>query len=358
MRRNRRWVAGVAATLAVATCGVWFVLADDDATQAQVDGSAAELATATVQTRDLVERETFDGSLGYDDERVLSGLASGTLTWIADEGSILRRGAVLYELNERPTVLMLGEVPVYRVLSSGAEGKDVRQLQRNLLALGYTDGGDLEVTGGFDADTAEAVRDWQEDLGLDRTGVVELGDVVFTPSAPRRMGSHVLEPGSAVASGAQVASTTATERVVTIDLATTDQDLVAEGDRVQVELPDGSTVGGRIAEIGRVAETTTSAETGTESDPTVEVRIQLTGDVDIALDEAPVDVDVETSRAEDVLAVPVQALLALAEGGYALEVVDGSATTLLGIETGDFADGYVEVSGEGLVEGLAVVTAS
>jgi peptidoglycan hydrolase-like protein with peptidoglycan-binding domain len=304
-----------------------------------------------------VERETFDGSLGYDDGRALWSLRSGTLTWIADEGAILKRGAVLYEVDERPTVLMLGEVPMYRALSSGVKGKDVRQLQRNLLALGFTDGGDLEVTGELDPDTAEAVRDWQEDLGLDRTGVVELGDVVFTPRTPRRMGTHELEPGSSIAAGVQVASTTSTERVVTIDIATTDQDLVAEGDRLQVELPDGSTVGGRVIEVGRVAETTTDT-TGAESEPTVEVQIRPTGVVEIALDEAPVDVHVETSRAEDVLAVPVQALLALAEGGYALEVVDGSTTTLIGVGIGDFADGYVEVWGEGLVEGLEVVTAS
>ncbi|MGZ8611981.1 MAG: efflux RND transporter periplasmic adaptor subunit [Actinomycetota bacterium] len=355
MRRNRRWIVGLAATLVVAVGGAWFVLADDDATQAQVEGSVAELGTATVETRDLVERETFDGSLGYDDEQVLSSMRSGTLTGIADEGSTLRRGAVLFKVDERPTVLMLGEVPAYRALSSGVEGKDVRQLQRNLLALGFTDGGDLEVTGEYDADTAEAVRDWQEDLGLDRTGVVELGDVVFTPSASRRMGGHALEPGSSVAAGAQVASTTSTERVVTIDLATTDQDLVSEGDRVQVELPDGSTVSGRIGEIGRVAETD---ETDLEADPTVTVTVRLTEDVEIALDEAPVDVNVETSRAEDVLAVPVQALLALAEGGYALEVVEGQRTTLVGVQTGDVADGYVEVSGNGLIEGLVVVTAS
>lgn len=355
MRRSRTWFVIAAVATAVAAGTAWFVLAGDGASEVQAEGLSAELNTATVQTRDLVERETFDGSLGYDDEQALSSLRSGTLTGVADEGASLRRGALLFEVDERPTVLMLGEIPAYRVLSSGVEGKDVRQLQRNLLALGFTDGDDLEVSGEFDADTAEAVRDWQEDLGLDRTGVVELGDVVFTPSVPRRMGSHVLEPGSSVAAGAQVASTTATERVVTIDLATTDQGLVSEGDRVRVGLPDGSMVGGRIAEIGRVAETDA---TDPEADPTVTVTVRLTGEVELELDEAPVDVDIETSRAEAVLAVPVQALLALTEGGYALEVIDGKSTTLIGVETGDFADGYVEVSGDRLVEGLEVVTAS
>ena len=56
----------------------------------------------------------------------------------------------------------------------------------------------------------------------------------------------------------------------------------------------------------------------------------------------------------DVLAVPVQALVALAEGGYGLEVVDGSSTRYLPVRTGLFAAGRVEVAGEGLREGLTV----
>ena len=58
---------------------------------------------------------------------------------------------------------------------------------------------------------------------------------------------------------------------------------------------------------------------------------------------------------KDVLAVPVGALLALREGGYALQLPDGG---LVAVQTGMFAEGLVEVSGAGLTEGLTVVTAS
>jgi hypothetical protein len=123
-----------------------------------------------------------------------------------------------------------------------------------------------------------------------------------------------------------------------------------------VELPSGERIDGRVADVARVAESDPEDPT---AEPTVEVTIRLPGDVETELDEAPVDVDVETARAEGVLAVPVQALLALAEGGYALEVVDGPGEThLVGVETGSFADGYVEVAGDGVTEGLEVVTAS
>ena len=56
----------------------------------------------------------------------------------------------------------------------------------------------------------------------------------------------------------------------------------------------------------------------------------------------PVTVIITTVAAEGVLAVPVEAVLALAEGGYALEVADGGgATHLVGVELGVFADGMV-----------------
>ena len=58
-------------------------------------------------------------------------------------------------------------------------------------------------------------------------------------------------------------------------------------------------------------------------------------------------VSVVTSAATDVLAVPVDALLALAEGGYAVELVTGAGRSdLVAVELGAFADGWVEVTGD------------
>lgn len=354
-RRRRRLIAGLLGVAALAGSIGWYAFgAGGDAGDEAADDTA-ELARASVERRDLVESETFDGSLGYADERALTAGRTGTLTAIADEGASLRRGSVLYEVDEYPIVLLLGELPAYRTLSFGVEGRDVRQLQRNLLALGFDDDGDLEVTGEFDSDTAEAVRDWQEALGVERTGTVQLGDAVLFPT-PRRMGSHTLETGQGVAAGATIAATTLPAQIVTLDLEASDQDLVERGDRVDVELPNGERVAGRIEDVATVAE---SDPDDPSAEPTVEVTIRLLGEVRTELDEAPVDVDIETSRAEGVLTVPVQALLALAEGGYALEVVDGAgATHLVGVDTGDFADGFVEVSGDAIVEGVEVVTAS
>ncbi len=180
---KRRGAIAIAAAVLVAAggAGLWFLTADGSGT-ASADGEGGT-STATVERRDLVETDTFDGSLGFDDERALTSARPGTLTAVAAEGRQIHRGGVLFEVNERPTVLMLGEVPAWRSLGSGLEGADVRQLQRNLLALGYEAGGDLDVDGELDSATVEAVRHWQRDLGLDRTGTVELGDVAFLPGA-------------------------------------------------------------------------------------------------------------------------------------------------------------------------------
>jgi hypothetical protein len=53
--------------------------------------------------------------------------------------------------------------------------------------------------------------------------------------------------------------------------------------------------------------------------------------------------------------VPVTALLALAEGGYGLEVVaeDGTTSTVP-VDTGLFAEGKVEVSSPEIEEGTVV----
>jgi hypothetical protein len=126
------------------------------------------------------------------------------------------------------------------------------------------------------------------------------------------------------------------------------QSSVKPGDSVQVTLPDASTVAATVFSVGSVA---TSQQGG---DPTVPVVVVLTQAIDgKALDQAPVKVSVTTTAATGVLAVPVEALVALAEGGYAVEKRDG---TLVGVTLGAFADGWVQVTGE-VHEGDEVVTA-
>jgi hypothetical protein len=87
----------------------------------------------------------------------------------------------------------------------------------------------------------------------------------------------------------------------------------------------------------------------------VTVAISLDSTPELAtLDEAPVNVNITTQRALDILAVPVNALLALQGGGYGVDVVSGSTSHLVGVTTGLYDNNLVQVSGSGIGVGMRV----
>lgn len=280
----------------------------------------------------------------------------GTVTALPDEGSVVERGEPLYELDGQPSgVLLYGERPAWRELAKGLHGEDVRQLQENLLELGFG-GDDLTTSGTFDDATVAAVTAWQASLGKPETGVVDLGEVVFLPGAVRVAGQSV-NVGDTVTAGLEILTATSTNRVVTVDLAAEDQALVTAGDKVEIDLPDGTRATGTVATVGTVA-----IAADAQSSPTIEVTIVLDDPAASGtIDQAPVDVLITTLSREDVLVVPVSALLALLEGGYAVEIEAADGTTsLVGVETGLFQDGWVEIEvpSGGLSEGDEVVVPS
>ncbi|BCJ44833.1 peptidoglycan-binding protein [Actinoplanes ianthinogenes] len=318
----------------------------DGNTPAQA-GSSPPAATAEVTKQTLVDKESHDGALGYGDTTALAASLSGTVTWMPAAGATVRRGKPLYKVDNKPVLLMYGTMPAYRSLSSGDEGTDVKQLEKNLWALGYRG---FTVDDEYTSATADAVEEWQDDLGLDETGTVELGRVVFKPRAVR-IASHTVEPGGAAQQGAELLQVSDTGRVATVQLDVDDQRLAKNGAKVEVTLPDGTVVPGRITDVETTVET---ADNPGEED-TTKVNVTITFDKTPAgLNQAAVTVLFVASQAKDVLTVPVNALLALAEGGYGLQVVDGGTTRIVAVRTGLFADGQVEVSGGGLTEGMKV----
>src|SRR5690606_29274660 len=122
-----------------------------------------------------------------------------------------------------------------------------------------------------------------------------------------------------------------------------------KGLKATVELPDGNSAEGKVTRVGRVAEQKTG-EDGTTA--TIEVEVSVPG-LKKTFDEAPVQVTFVSARRENVLAVPVGALVALAEGGHGVQVVENGATRYAAVDTGMFADGKVEIGG--LPEGTTVV---
>jgi hypothetical protein len=358
----------LAAVLAALACASGIALGalrgGDGGARAKSDPPAA--ATARLERRTLVERESVDGTLGYAGDRSVlhRGNAPATITWLPGAGSVVRPGGVLYRADDRPAILMDGAVPAYRRLAEGAaRGEDVRQLERNLVALGH--GAGVKVDDRFTAATTVAVKRLQRTLGVRRTGAVELGEVVFLRGA-RRVGERRTSLGASVAPGAEVLSTTSTRRVVEVELDVAKQGLVRRGSTVRVTLPDGTEIGGRVTSVGRAARVKGGGEGGEDGagDGSGSEDEELVVDVTIALrstrgarrlDGAPVSVDIARSVERDKLAAPVTALLARPGGGYALEVLDARGRRTVPVRTGFFADGYVEVSGRGLREGTRVV---
>ena len=269
--------------------------------------------------------------------------------------------------------LFYGGGAAWRPMSIDAPpGPDIAWLEANLVALGYGDPGDIEVDEVFDAATADAVSAWQSDVGVTATGEVPLGQVVFI-AGPAPVSALAVSRGDSVNEGAALYELTAVELVsstvgpdgvqdqsvtaqrVTARLDLVDQDLLALGTPVLIELPDDTEVDGEVIELGAVPVIISATEQSSETSY-LDVVIAPLESVDPNWTGATVQVRFATEVAQGVLSVPVSALLALQEGGYAVEIVlpDGSVR-LVGVSTGLFADGFVEVAGNGLAPDLEVV---
>ena len=311
--------------------------------------AASSGPTTHVERRDLVDRDNLDGTLGYDDEGTLNAGAAGVLTRLPDPGTVITRGHSLYDVSDKPAAFLLyGALPAWRDFTpSMSDGEDVRQLERNLKALGYDPG---TVDDDWTWETTDAVEDFQDDRGLTETGTLKLGTIVFRPQATR-IASGKATVGDSVSPGRPLAEISSTKRVITVNLDARRQRLARTGDKVTVEMPEGNTATGRITDVGTVA-----TKASQDSDPTIAVEIELRGKAahGTRLDQAPVSVGFSVEERKGVLTVPVKALVARQGGSYAVELTSGQ---FVRVEPGLYADDYVEVSGDGLREGMRVVTA-
>jgi hypothetical protein len=359
MATRTRAIAAGTALLAIAGGGLFLPAAlggDPADAQDASDDEAAATATAVVERRDLVEREELDGTLGYGEARDLSFGGQGTITALPATGSVVDRGGQLGEVDGDPVSLLIGDRPMWRSIGEGADvtdGQDIAQLEANLIAMGYGTEAALGPNETWSQATTTALRAWQDDLGVTETGRLEPGDVVFAPG-PVRLADHLADVGGQA--GGPALSVTGLERLVAVDLEASRQGIVAVGQAVEVELPDDTVV---PATVRSIASSVTPGDPLQGTSATVAVVVVLDDAAAAAgLDQAPVDVRVVSVQAEGALAVPIEALLALSEGGYAVERVDGA---LVGVDLGADADGYVAVTALGsdeLSEGDELVVPS
>lgn len=307
------------------------------------------VSSVAVARRDLVARTEVDGTLGYSGTLRVAGQSQGVVTAVPEAGTVVERGQPLYWVDNRPVLLLYGDLPAWRRLAAGmSDGPDVRQLEANLVALGHATEAELTVDEKFTTATTAAVKRWQKAAGVEETGVVEPGQTVFQPGA-FRVAEVKVEKGSPAPPGQPVLTGTSTSRVVTVDLDASKQTLVKAGDKVEVKLPDGRVTPGTISSVGTVAQSSGQGESARRV-----VKVTVTLDNPAAsglLDQAPVKVGITSDSRKGVLAVPVNALLALAEGGYGVRLLDGR---IAAVTPGLFARGMVEISGEGIAEGVEV----
>jgi peptidoglycan hydrolase-like protein with peptidoglycan-binding domain len=412
-RRRRRTAlvaGGITLVLVVAVLGA-LGLGGGDASDRSAPGRSGTTVSVTRDT--LVDRTTVDGQLGYGTEIPLPIRATGTVTWLPERGTTVRRGEPLLRVDDRPVVLMYGTLPMYRELGartggpadgatarpSGApaagatdspkaggssaaptapatpataaadtarppRGADVMQFETNLAALGHTG---FTVDEEYTAQTAAAVKRWQRSLGLPETGVVGISDVVYA-SGPVRIGHASVRPGQEASAGAL--AYTGTTRKVVVNAAANDSAWAVRGNEVTITLPDGRTVEGEIASVDQREPSASDGPGaapgeggGNERATTFPVTITIADQRGLGpLENSPVTVRYVRQEREDVLTVPVSALVALAEGGHGLELADGPGDgdgagaggegdggggtgRFVPVRTGLFADGKVEVSG-------------
>jgi hypothetical protein len=511
-----RLIVIAALGLVVAAVGALILGGEVSGSRAGAAAKTKGSGSATVARRDLIQTDTESGTLSYADSRTVFNRLSGTITSLPAAGTVVKPGGVLFTVDNSPVVLMDGALPAYRSLSDGvADGPDVRELEQNLVTLGYDPTHAMTVDDHFDAATTAAVDRWQAATGQTQTGTVTLGQVVFLPGARRvsavsaslgstggsgtagATGASLRLPttghtefvdlttptttststststtttttttssttsgrggtpaqsgastptllaliallraevaelkaaqrsaaggsttsrsattgagaggtsgtsggsggtrssgaptaaagssgassagaggGSSSATGAAAAqavlSTTSTQLVATVPLDASKQSEAVLQAPVTVQMPDGSSVNGRISQVAAAAQTTSSSSSsggsgsgsggtasgsGSTASSTVPVTITLHGRVRTAgLDQAAVSVNFEQQKALGVLSVPVTALLATAGGGYAIQPV-AQPHQLIPVTPGLFAAGYVQISGTGVVDGLAV----
>jgi hypothetical protein len=321
-------------------------------------------------TRQTISQQTsVPATLGYAGSYSPVNQANGTYTALPAVGEVVSQGQVLYRVDGDPVVLMYGSTPAYRSLAEGASasdvtGPDVAELNADLVALGYATGSDISAgSDEFSWWTKQAVEKLQAHLGVTQTGTVAFGEAVFLPTAARITTiSAVL--GAPARPGSPVLAATSTTRQVTIALDAAQQSEVKVGDKVAITMPDNSTTPGVVASVGTVATAPASAGSGGGSNSTPTVTVQVTPTDPTAtgsLDQAPVQVSITNATAANVLVVPINALVALSDGGYAVEVVGQTGVhSLVTVTVGlfDSADNLVQVTGSGLAVGERVVVPS
>lgn len=362
VRRTRRrtfLALGTVAVLAAgAGAGAFASKTGPFAPEPKPTASAFTGATDTVTRGDLKGETSVTGTLRYADPHKLKSGFDGVLVQVPSSGTVLTHGDVIYSTGSEYAYLMHGAIPAWRSFEAGMEnGEDIRQLETILQGMGYFEN---EPDNRFTWYTTNAIMKWQKAVGLPQTGTIPLGRMVFVPG-DLRVGTVSARVGDRVGVDSEICDVTSTTQVVESNVKLSDQRLAVVGTAVTITLPDATTTTGTISAVGTPTEKSSGSGSGSGGSETKERVIPITVTLDDAsattnFQEVSVTVALPSETREDVLSVPVGALLALTPNQFGVEIVESDGTTRkVPVTIGLFAGGRVEVSGDDIAEGTRVV---
>ncbi|GAA3437216.1 peptidoglycan-binding protein [Kutzneria kofuensis] len=338
----------------------------------------ASLITVAVAKQALASKITAQGTVSYTGAIpvTLTGTVGGAATQLVTRapsvGATVGPGERLLEVSGRPVFLLPGSVPMYRTLTDGMKGDDVKQLQQALTTLGFG-----HLSGGtFDVATQIQVKRWYEHAGYepqaeDNKVTVPSGEILFLPTLPVRVDTVTTRAG-ATASGPIGTVTNSTVNIQST-LPSADAQFVRAGMKATLTLPDGTTMAAKVDAIGKDAAPPPTDQpvqpSGQQQQPQQQqstsdaVPMRLVAQDPAALaayanKAAKIDIEVGKTNG-DVLVVPVAAVATSQDGATRVQVQrkDGRLQDVP-VRLGLTANGLVEVSGTGLAEGDRVVVGS
>lgn len=353
--RSRARQRKVIATIAVSIVTVAIVTAGGLGVRGAM--SASDVAptpdlsnTEPVQSGKLSAVTNTLGTLTYTGEHEVYAGAAGTVTWLPGAGSTVELGGRLDVIDNHPAYLFYGGGPAWRPFATGmVDGSDVRQLEQSLQVLGFFE---RTPDDHFDWRTTTAIEKWQKTTGQDVTGSIGQGTIVFAPDKVR-IATVDVAVGAGVAPGVTVLHVSGLDKIVTANVSLANQLLAVTGGAVTVSVPGVATVKGVISTVG----TPTVDDSGPGKGKVIPIMITLADQAGVAsMQQADVIVGLPNGSAEEVLYVPVDALLAVDGGGFGVQIDRGHAKTeILPVTTGLFVAGNVAISGDGIKAGDRVV---
>lgn len=253
---TRRWWWAIAVMILVSLCSVgWaltIVLSPADDPLESTSFTYVTVAPGQVGSTVALQAVAEWAAAPAGENRAVGVVTSVVLT----PGAEVSQGSVLYTVDLRPVVVAQGEIPSFRAITRGTIGRDVGQLQRMLGALGFYAGPDDGEAG---ASTVAAVEAWQASNGVERTGVVEQGDVLFIPTLPSRLAldAELISRGATLSGGEHVVLGLSQAPTFTIPVTEPQSRMMPQGTRVEIDNPDGE------AWVGVVSGQSNDEETGT-----------------------------------------------------------------------------------------------